>query len=413
MEKEGEETVKKVFPRLKKMPSREDVSFQTAFASILTISLFMPYYMAISVIFLEGISVLFSAYRRRHAFDGPENRMIGVLLVIWTGISVGYGNWNGAFICIELLMCLSCAFYLRSYMNKWLFASLMDTACIGSIACVMIALFQKIFDLGLDSQNRPESVFYNANFFGMMMEFVILIALYRFFSKNQHRIFYVITGFSAVLGLYLCNSISSAVTAGTCALVFLLFRGKYKLAAVVVGGVLFVGAATITVLPILFPHLLSATHAMDQRLEIWITAVRGIWECPLFGRGPMTYSLICSRLGGYVTAHCHNLYLDLLLNFGIVGTLGILYFVFSQLRRMLRRLRKYHSTSTNILLVVSFCAVCLHGMTDVTILWGQTAMLFLILYSSIGIKPDAASRRESWQEEAETLITMGLSKKTE
>ena len=40
-------------------------------------------------------------------------------------------------------------------------------------------------------------------------------------------------------------------------------------------------------------------------------------------------------------------------------------------------------------------------------------MLFLILYSSIGIKPDAASRRESWQEEAETLITMGLSKKTE
>ena len=410
MEKEEKGLVKRFSLRLKKMPSREDVSFQTAFASILTISLFMPYYVTICVIVLEGISVLFSHHRRRRAFDGPENRIMGGLMVVWAVISLCYQNFQGFSICLELLLCLSCAFYMRSFMNKWLFDSLMDTACICSIGCVIIAWIQKIFDLGLDSDNRPESVFYNANFFGMMMEFIILIALYRFFAKNRHRIFYVCTGLSALMGLYLCNSISSATTAGTCALVFLFFRGQYKLGAAIVGGLLLVGVAAITVLPILFPHLLSATHAMDQRLEIWITAVRGIRECPIFGRGPMTYELICSRLGGYITAHSHNLYLDLLLNFGIVGTVGILYFVFSQLARLLRRLRHYHSTSTNVLLVVSFCAVCLHGMTDVTILWSQTAMMFLVIYSSIGIKPDAESRRDYVKEEAQQLITMGISK---
>lgn len=71
MEKEEKGLVKRFSLRLKKMPSREDVSFQTAFASILTISLFMPYYVTICVIVLEGISVLFSHHRRRRAFDGP------------------------------------------------------------------------------------------------------------------------------------------------------------------------------------------------------------------------------------------------------------------------------------------------------------------------------------------------------
>ena len=47
----------------------------------------------------------------------------------------------------------------------------------------------------------------------------------------------------------------------------------------------------------------------------------------------------------------------------------------------------------SVLLVAAIIAVFVHGLTDVTILWIQTAMLFLMIYASTGIGAFYVERR--------------------
>ena len=100
----------------------------------------------------------------------------------------------------------------------------------------------------------------------------------------------------------------------------------------------------------------------------------------------MTYLHICDRLGGYYTFHSHNLYLDTLLNYGVIGSLVIFFCAISQMRIIISRLKRNICTSMNLLILAALTAVLVHGLTDVTIFSPQTGMLFLLLCTSMGIQ---------------------------
>ena len=123
---------------------------------------------------------------------------------------------------------------------------------------------------------------------------------------------------------------------------------------------------------------------MDQRLSIWHTALQGILQHPLFGQGPVTYEMIYTQFSGYATHHAHNLILDTFLNYGVVGASLIGFFLLYQLRLVIRRIRRGISSSTGVLLLVMTFATFAHGMTDTTVMWLQTGLLFLLVYSRWG-----------------------------
>ena len=106
----------------------------------------------------------------------------------------------------------------------------------------------------------------------------------------------------------------------------------------------------------------------------------------LLGQGPSTYAMVYSRYLGFASSHAHNMLLDVMLNYGLLGGGAILFFALQQFHTAVRKVRERKSTTTNLLLIVLCVMMAMHSMTDVTLLWPQTGLLFLLIYSSSGIR---------------------------
>lgn len=370
--------------------SLSDEKKQKIFAFCIVVSIFLPYYVTAVAIAAGGIYVLCSRERRAWAMAEPFSRLILAVFPLWSLISLAYQNFLGAGVALVIVAALLTAFYLRSFMTQRLFHSLLDVACLCSLSSTMVAFGQILYYAGTGDELRAESVCMNPNYYGMLMEFVAIIALYRLFGTEKNRRFYMVVLASSLLGIYFCASISAAAVVCGSILLFLLLRGRYKYCVIftALGAVAVIAA--LTVLPIIFPRASDADHSMDQRLSIWHTALQGILQHPLFGQGPVTYEMIYTQFSGYATHHAHNLILDTFLNYGVVGASLIGFFLLYQLRLVIRRIRRGISSSTGVLLLVMTFATFAHGMTDTTVMWLQTGLLFLLVYSSVGIRSEVS-----------------------
>lgn len=358
--------------------------FDSSLVLLLTVSIFLPFYVSVVVISLIAVMTVINHKKRAEAFEEPYSKFIVCTMGVTFLISVVYANHTGMMYSLVLVAILVTAFYIRSIMTRQLFNKMMDVACLSSMACAMIAVFQKISVYSTAPNYRPVSTFTNANYYGMMIEFIVLIALYRLLTNKQDNKFYFIVIGVNLIGLYLSASMSSFIAMACASLVIMLLKGRYKMAAVFV---LLAGSFVLcsVLLPKFFPRIWDIDHTFDQRLNIWSTALKGIEQHPLFGQGPATYPMIVDEFAGYKTYHCHNLFLDTLLNYGFVGASAIAFYVFTQIKVLVARFKNNICTNMNILVAAAFVAVIVHGFTDVTIFWNQTGMLFLLMFSSTGI----------------------------
>ena len=355
---------------------------------VLTASIFAPFY--VSMICVGGIAMMtmINCKKRVRAFAAPYTKFLFVFLTVTFFVAAIYGNYIGMAYSILIYAVVGCALYVRSVMTRSLFNDAMDLACVGSIWCLFIALYQKAFSLAAAPDFRPMSVFTNANYYGMIIEFVVLIAVYRIFTNPELSAFYLAVIGLNFIGLYLTASFSS-FAAMFCAVLLMLLLKKRRRCALF----FFAAVAFFVALAVLFPQLLPrGAQALDrtlaQRLSIWSVSVRGIEQHPLFGRGVMAYQMIYDQFSGYKTYHSHNLILDMLLNFGVAGCSAVGVYFAVQAKLLLLRIRSNICCDMNILLISACAAVFVHGLTDVTILWIQTAALFAVIYSSTGIASD-------------------------
>ena len=353
----------------------------------LVLSLFFPFYVSVVTVGAVAVMTMVNYRMRTRALESPYGKLLMGVLIAPFFVSAIYNNYMGMLYSMLVLAAVVCAFYLRSVMTGALFNRMMDAACVASVFCAAIAFVQKAASFAVSPDYRPVSMFSNANYYGMMIEFLVIIALYRIFTNSKERIFYGVVIAINLIGLYLCASMSACMGLLCAVLVLFYLKKYYKWMAAFLT---FAGLAAIFSLlfPILFPRVEAIDSTFGQRLSIWSAAIQGIQSHLLFGMGPTSYQLIYRVFDGYQTYHCHNLLLDALLNYGLLGAGGIGIYLFIQCKVLWLRFRNHICTDMNILLAAAFTAVVVHGVTDVTVYWFQTGMLFLILFSSTGICAD-------------------------
>lgn len=358
----------------------------------LVVSLFLPFYFSVIAVSAVAIMTMVNYRLRSKALESPLCKpLLGVLIVPFF-VSAVYNNYMGMLYSMLVLAAMICAFYLRSVMTRPLFNRMMDTACGASLVCAAVAFLQKAAVFTSAPDYRPVAFFSNANYYGMMIEFIVLIAMYRLFANRRESGFYCVVIGVNLMGLYLCASMSSCMGLLCGVLVMLYLKKCYKCMGVFLGAALFFVAASL-LFPSIFPRVEAIDTTLGQRLSIWGAAVQGIQQHPLLGMGPTSYQMIYQMFDGYQTYHCHNLLLDTLLNYGFIGAGAIAVYLFVQCKVLVLRFRNRICTDMNILLTAAFVAVAAHGLTDVTVFWIQTGMLFLILYSSTGICADYVESR--------------------
>ncbi len=367
----------------KKGISQTDIN--CAAVLIFTISIFLPFYFSLVTVSCIAFLTIVKCRIRTKAFSAPYTKLIFTFLAGSFFVAAIYNNYKGMAYSILIYAIVTCGLFFRSIMTKRLFHFSMDTACAASVWCAVIAVVQKATAYAAAPNYRPVSVFTNANYYGMMIEFVVIIALYRIFTNPKRAPFYAMVLACNFVGLYLTASCSSMLATICAAAVILIYKRKSKVTLVFA-----VSAAVGLLLVLLFPAILPRSSValettVAQRFSIWGASWRAIKGTPIFGRGATAYQMICEQFGGYKTYHCHNLFLDTLLNFGIVGLVAISTYLIRMVRLFILKFRCNVCRGMDILAFAALTAVLVHGLTDVTILWIQTGALFFLILSSVGI----------------------------
>lgn len=359
---------------------------------LLTASLFAPFYFSVAAVCIVAVMTMMNYKARVKAFSPPYSKYLLGFLIVPFFVSATYSNYQGMIYQIVLIAVIICGFYVRSIMSSRLFDKMLDLACLASIWCVGIAVYQKVTAYSAAPNYRPISAFHNANTYGMMIEFIVIIALYRIFTKAQHKSFYFTVIGLNLVGLYLSASVSAFAATGCAVVAMLLLKKQYKAVGGLAGAVLLFFAVGI-LFPSVFPRgILAIDTTCTQRLSIWETTLKGIERHPLFGTGALSYQMIYDEFGGYKTFHSHNLLLDTLLNYGFVGLGAIGIYVISQLKLLSLRMKNRICGNMNILVIAALVAITVHGLTDVTIFWIQTGLLFMLMFSSMGIGSESLEK---------------------
>jgi O-antigen ligase len=273
----------------------------------------------------------------------------------------------------------------------------MDACCIISWFCAIYAFaeYTKIVDrLNYDvfsfiiednPKHRINSTFFNANYYAMMIEFIVLICIYKMMQVKTKRriIFYISTILVNLFILYLTGCRTAWIPFVVSIPFLFLMNKRFLYFSMTMSA--YGGAGGILLLkPGIFQRTTLFTD-FGKRFKIWNCAIKGIKAHPWFGEGPLTYYHIYKQYQGHPTQHAHSVYLDPILSYGIVGVILLGCYFVSNVKEIWILLKRRLDLRLCSLILACILTVLIHGILDYTIYWNQTALLFLMIMGSSSI----------------------------
>ena len=380
------------------------------------IALFLPYFLVAVPGLFAVFRALFSSEVRHRMTSVSSSVYIYASLPIFLFPALAFQNWFGLFGGVVLWLILVFMLYLFTVMKVRFYNNIIDLMLILSLVAVLAAFVSKLifncfgiafyhfmFDANgrlLDStyagssviygflfdSNRTASVFWNPNYYGYMIELFVILALYRF--EKRHSPWYLVILFANLGGILLCDCRTAWAALGV-ALLFYVVHYKHNVKWVIVTMLLTVIVVIIILLVPMFSGRLASNiinYDVDKRSKIWSDAIHWIRHQPVFGYGMNAYYKICVDSHFKLRWHSHNIILNIMLDFGVVG---LAYFS-CMIGRIIKVLNKpqfcviYRQIRS--LIMVAGLATLIHGVTDVPILSVQTALGLIFVISGCSVE---------------------------
>lgn len=344
-------------------------------------TLFLPVYLTVAALVPLLIWILLHRQTRSAILKLPGAWFLLAFCAFSIVIPAVYGNQIGILTGFILTMMTIVGMSFRVILKKWQYERALSLICAGSVFGFFTAVVQQIANLSHRSY-RPPSVTVNPNFYAAMAALAALICVYKIACKSSYRLVYASLLLMNLLGMDLAEC-RSAIAAFLFALViFFIFNRQRKL--LILSLCL---AAAFAVAVLAFPELLERFQTFGRdwnvRQKLWEAGISGFLRAPVFGKGSFSFLFenIPSGVGFY--PHSHNLVIEFLLNYGVVGAVlfGIYYV------KLLRGVygggaldRRQHFA-----LICSVCAYSLaHGMFDCTPIWPCVLLMTVFVFSVPG-----------------------------
>lgn len=275
--------------------------------------------------------------------------------------------------------------YARTCVTKGVFESSLNVACFLSVFITIFAVIERLLSHS-DKLYRCKTVFFNPNYMATVVSTVVIICAYKVITKQGNQLLYYIIASFNVVSLYLCGSLFAWVNIfiAVAALLFIFHRHQLLSIFLLVAAT---GCIVLYSKPDLLPRLAESQLTTENRFDIWGVVIKAILKSPFVGRGFLTYyNIYQSYPGSYPTQHAHSLYLDPILNFGILGTaLLLVYFVYYYKKLLLCR-NLLNNSRISALIFALTASTLVHGLIDVTILWVQSGLLLGYIMAGLGIE---------------------------
>ncbi len=373
---------------------RVDVSLVEANIAIYTAAaIFLPYILSTIVLVFLAIYLMINKQTRQMIFINKGATILKLFLAYIMIVPLVYQNWAGFATGAVMIFAAVLGLYIRNIMTKDLFEQLMTLMCTFSLTSAGYAIVEKFVNTLEHGSSRVSAVFFYPNYFGTVVGIVIIICAYKVLTKQKNSWYYYMVAFMNLISVYLCKSmfVWVEVFVGVAVLMILLKRHRLLsiwLFAAAIGGflALFLGVNII-------PRLNDVEVTVRLRQQIWNEAVGAIIQAPWFGHGFYSYMyLFHSTYLNQIIPHSHSIYIDSILNFGIIGT-ALMLIYFSKIYKTVFRIcfKEKNTMITSLILAVT-AASLVHGITDVTLLWVQTLPLFLLILAGVGACENATDK---------------------
>ncbi len=343
------------------------------------IASFLPFYLSLLSLGLISVYIFINPERRKASTGGLAN-IIGYIFICLSAFTAYvYDNWLGILVSLWLFCALSLLNFCASVITKEFFIKILQMITKMGVALSFGAFAEKLSVGYLDPVYRCKGYCMNPNYLGELLFLSILAAAYLQTTKSAKPLYCYAVAFINCIGVYLSGSMFAWVSIFIGLSLLLLLTHHHMMLSIT----FMVTASAILVLmssPELFPRLNEATTTTSSRFEIWEKCIVEIKELPFFGKGFFSFRFIIDEAltnGSYW--HSHNIILECLLSFGIVGSsVALAYFAlfFKRLGKVHEKLKDNNVSAFIFALMV---AVGVHAMTDLTFMWAQTALIGAIL----------------------------------
>ncbi len=359
------------------------------------LSLSTPFYICVPFLLLETLYLLYTKKIINAFKSTPKSKYLIIFMILTLVISLIYRNWIGVGCVVLIFIFISLMLYYRKYINEEVFELILDMLIALSILWAIYGLYEQVqilnrlgydhFTLKVFSrrENRLNSVFFNANYYAMMIEFIIMMIGYKIFGTKElkKQVYYFITACINFFLLYMTGCRTAFIATAVAMLVFLIINKNYWICSLIGMTCIVIGIFFI-IHPEQFPRIEKLIDNFTVRTKIWHAAIEGIKAHPLFGQGPMTYMMIFKQYAGHNTQHAHSIYLDPILSFGVIGVTTLIPYILDNCKRLFKVYKQKINLRYVALVISCIVVILLHGTLDYTIFWVHTGMLFLMIASS-------------------------------
>lgn len=358
-----------------------------AFASV-----FLPY--ILTGIIMVGLCfyILLSHNSRTKTFIHSGRGVFFAFSFYSAFIALIKDNYIGFACSIGFFFIFVISYYSRSVITSDIFQKSLDLCCWMSIIVFVTAVSEKLM-YSHTPEYRCVGWFFNSNYLCSMMAMMIIVCIYKLMITPKGKPFYILTALCCTITMYLGGSIFAIVEVVVGIITLLILFKKRSISILFVFSII-IGALMLYVFPEIFPRILNSNASTDQRILVWDSALEFIKVNPLFGHGFLSYYHLQGIYGSlWNTAHTHNFVFETILNFGIVGSVLLVIFLWSYYEKISECKSLLRKTKAADLILAVSAAIIIHCAVDMTIQWIQTGLFFALLLSGIGIDEKTLNRR--------------------
>lgn len=372
--------LKKFILRAKKralqLNSDEWIIALTLFAVIL------PDALLAALICTIGIFLFISPARRRKLSALPAFYITLLMLPVIILPAILSGNIKGLVFGAVIWFMLVFMLYVSAAATLWFTSNIMDILLLLGVISAVVGLIQ--IPLGIRFLGRIFSIYDNPNYYGYAIEIFILAALYQYSHKGK-PIYLILAAGNLLCNIMCdCRSALPAIALSVTVFVFMKLKKIWLLGAAAGASALFI--VILRFIPALAPRLSAEAlmRSFANRTRYWGNAAEWFAEKPIFGYGASGYSMLSEAHGEKVLVHAHNLPLNILLDFGIVGLIAFAVLVLRLIFPIFRKQEKAALSDIGCLIISTLIATFVHGITDVPIFGVSTALMFVTILGTAG-----------------------------
>ena len=235
---------------------KEKYNFDQLMIILTCLSLTFPFYICGPILLIQFIYLLYTKKAQDAFKNTPKVKYLFIFLGISAFVSLIYQNWIGFATVAGLFLAFTLMVYYREHITPEIFELILDMLIAFSILWAIYGLYEQmqiLHRLGVDHfslkiysrrENRLNSVFFNANYYAMMIEFILMCIVYKFLTvKNDIKksIYYIIVGFLNLFMLYMTGCRTALIAIAGALVIFLIVNKNYKWCLFIGAGVLAAG----------------------------------------------------------------------------------------------------------------------------------------------------------------------------